>query len=165
MPVHKIYFSVFFSLTWLTQCSQILKVTHVFLLAACATENFSMFLKKRGINNFTVTERLFLSVSANFTHIKTVKWFLGLFPQTSCNGPQVVKHSSFICTVEVLFAATFLGVFTKLQKVTTSCVTSACPPICMEKLSSQWMDSHEIWHWYCAKILQKNSSFIKIWHE
>jgi len=88
------------------------------LLAACTMVDFSMFLKKHGINNFTVTERLFLSVSANFTHIKTVKWFSGPFPQTSCNGHHVVQQSSGICTVEVLFATDFLSAFTKLHKVT-----------------------------------------------
>jgi hypothetical protein len=71
MPVYKIHFSVFFFFTCIppTQCQQILKVTHALLLAACTMVDFSMFLKKRGINNFTVTERLFfVSFSQLHTH-------------------------------------------------------------------------------------------------
>jgi hypothetical protein len=40
----------------------------------------------------------------------------------------------------------FLGTFAKLQKVTTSFIMSVCPPICMQQLSSPWMDFHEILH-------------------
>jgi len=44
----------------------------------------------------------------------------------------------------------FTGAFTKLQKVTISFVMSVClsnhPSVCMEQISSHWMNFYEIWY-------------------
>jgi hypothetical protein len=59
-----------------------------------------------------------------------------------------------------------VGAFTKLRKRTISSVVSVCLSVRMGQLGSHWTDVHEISYWIILwKLVEKNSSFIKIWPE
>jgi hypothetical protein len=53
-----------------------------------------------------------------------------------------------------------LGAFTKLRKAIVNFVTSVCPSVRLEQLSSHWTDFHEILY---LRISQKSVNKIQVW--
>ena len=75
------------------------------------------------------------------------------FVTTSVFHKKYSLHNYCVCTVGVI-----LGAFAKLQKVSMSFAMS----VCMEQLSSHWMDFCDLIVEYCLEICRENSSFITI---
>ena len=75
------------------------------------------------------------------------------FVTTSVFHKKYSLRNYCVCTVGVI-----LGAFVKLQKVSMSFTMS----VCMEKLSSHWMDFCDLIFEYCLEICRENSSFITI---